>query len=281
MALDRRSAIVTGAAGGIGAAIAQRMLEEGLNVVVTDIEERRLDEVAAGLRTQYPNRVIAFAADANRDDHIGSVIDGASAAFGFPDVYIANAGVLNGFGLETDEASWDTAWAVNVMSHVRAARRLVPRWLEASAGGCFVSTASAAGLLTQLGSPVYSATKHATVAFAEWLAATYGDRGIQVCCLCPMGVRTSMLEEPADAGGDVSLGLAAISHAGEVVTPLSVADALIDALQSQRFLALPHTEVAAMYANKAADPDRWLAGMHRYRRTLDNEATEHTDAFGR
>ena len=125
----------------------------------------------------------------------------------------------------------------------------------AESGGCFVATASAAGLLTQLGSPVYSATKHAAVAFAEWLAVTYGDLGLQVCCLAPMGVRTAMLEPGAVQVADARLGLAAISSAGAVLSAKDVARYLIDAINSTRFFVLPHQEVATMVRRKAEDPD--------------------------
>ena len=147
----------------------------------------------------------------------------------------------------------------------------VPGWVE-QGRGCFVSTASAAGLLTQLGSPTYSVTKHAAVGFAEWLAATYGDRGVQVCCLCPMGVRTDMLiggETSTDE--DAQLGLKSVTSAGRMLEPLDVADALLAAIAAGSFLALPHPEVGTMYTNKAADQDHWISGMQRFRGSLQEQ----------
>jgi NAD(P)-dependent dehydrogenase (short-subunit alcohol dehydrogenase family) len=152
---------------------------------------------------------------------------------------------------------------------VRAAQALVPGWVERGAG-CFVSTASAAGLLTQLGSPTYSVTKHAAVGFAEWLAATYGDQGLQVCCLCPMGVRTGMLDAGETSQDETArLATRSVVTAGATVTPLDVADVLLSALAEGTFFALPHPEVGQMYARKAAGPDHWIAGMQRFRAGLE------------
>ena len=151
--------------------------------------------------------------------------------------------------------------------------------------GCFVSTASAAGLLTQLGSPTYSATKHAAVGFAEWLAATYGDRGVQVCCLCPMGVRTDMLARGRDQRRRIGrLAMKSVVSAGATLTPLEVADVLLEAIEAGTFFALPHPEVGTMYARKAADTDHWITGMQRFRSSLEAARRRHPrpgDASGR
>src|SRR5699024_3727399 len=151
-------------------------------VMLTDLDRDRLAVTAQQLAERFPGRVAQHAADATVQSQIEAVIDSAETAFGSVDAWVANAGVFAGFGLDADDDAWEASWNVNVMAHVRAARAMVPRWL-AGAGGCFATTASAAGLLTQLGSPTYSATKHAAVGFAEWLAASYGDRGVQVSCL--------------------------------------------------------------------------------------------------
>ncbi len=170
------------------------------------------------------------------------------------DLYVANAGVGVGGGPDAPEADWDLAWQVNVMAHVRAARELVPGWLERGRGR-FLTTVSAAGLLTMLGSAPYSVTKHAALAFGEWMSATYGDRGITVQCVCPLGVRTNLLESSGDTGKAIL--------APEAITPEEVADAVMVGLADGRFLILPHPQVADYYAARADDTDRWLAGMRR------------------
>lgn len=260
------SAIVTGAAGGIGEAIATRLLEQGASVVLGDLDAGRLEATALRLVEEHLGRVTYVVGDASDAAHVDALI---SAAAGPVDLFVANAGVFKGFGLEASDDEWALSWDVNVMGHVRAARALVPQWLELGRG-CFASTASAAGLLTQLGSPTYSVTKHAAVGFAEWLAATYGDRGVQVCCLCPMGVRTDMLLEGESAvDGDARLGMRSVTGAGETLDPLAVADALLTAIAAGSFFALPHPEVGTMYAHKAADPDRWITGMQHFRTSLE------------
>jgi len=259
-------AVVTGAAGGIGEAVAQRLLEHGASVVLGDVDAARLESTAARLDSDHPGRVAHVAGDAADADDIEALI---AAAPGDVDLFVANAGVFRGFGLDAPESDWALGWDVNVMGQVRAARALVPGWVERGAG-CFVSTASAAGLLTQLGSPTYSATKHAAVGFAEWLAATYGDRGVQVCCLCPMGVRTDMLHEGETSADPVGrLAMRSVVTAGATLSPLDVADTLLAAIDAGTFLALPHPEVGTMHARKAADPDHWISGMQRFRTSLE------------
>lgn len=260
------TAVVTGAASGIGEAVAQRLLERGASVVLGDLDADRLAATASRLDAEHPGRVAHVAGDAADAAHIASLITAAPRDV---DLYVANAGLFRGFGLEAPEADWSSAWDVNVMGQVRAAQALVPGWLERG-GGTFVSTASAAGLLTQLGSPTYSVTKHAAVGFAEWLAATYGDRGVQVCCLCPMGVRTDMLAEGQSSQDAVGrLAMRSVVTAGATLSPLEVADVLLEALAAGRFFALPHPEVGTMYARKAADTDHWIAGMQRFRSQLE------------
>jgi NADP-dependent 3-hydroxy acid dehydrogenase YdfG len=265
MDVSAATAVVTGAASGIGEGIAQRLLERGASVVLGDLDAERLAASAARLGHDHPGRVAHVAGDAADAAHIDALI---AAAPGDVDLYVANAGVFRGFGLEATEADWALGWDVNVMGQVRAAQALVPGWLERGSG-CFVSTASAAGLLTQLGSPTYSATKHAAVGFAEWLAATYGDRGVQVCCLCPMGVRTDMLTEGRTSEDpEARLAMSSVVTAGQTLGALEVADVLVAAVEAGTFLALPHAEVGTMYARKAADQDHWISGMQRFRSSL-------------
>lgn len=263
--LGSATAVVTGAASGIGEAVARRLLERGASVVLGDLDAARLGVTAGLLEQDHPGRVALVAGNAADEDHVAELI---AAAPGPVDLFVANAGVFRGFGLDADEEDWSLGWDVNVMGQVRAARALVPAWLE-SGGGCFVSTASAAGLLTQLGSPAYSVTKHAAVGFAEWLAATYGDRGVQVCCLCPMGVRTDMLAEgESSQDPEARLAMTSVVTAGTPLSPDDVADALLAAIEEGRFFALPHVEVGTMYARKAADTDQWISGMQRFRSSL-------------
>lgn len=275
MQLADATAVVTGAAGGIGAAVAAALLDGGARVMASDLDAGRLHDTAEKLADEFPGRVAYRAADATSQSDIEAVIEASDAQFGSVDMWVANAGVFSGFGLAANDEAWAASWNVNVMAHVRAARALVPRWV-AGDGGCFATTASAAGLLTQLGSPTYSATKHAALGFAEWLAATYGDRGVQVACLCPMGVDTAMIgsSETAAQDADAYVGRAAVTSAGDVLDPATVAGALVDAIESGTFLALPHAEVGRMYANKAADPDRWLSGMQRFRQSLEKQGLE-------
>lgn len=163
--------------------------------------------------------------------------------------------------LATSEETWDLAFDVNVRQHVRLARLLLADWLERGEG-YFVATASAAGLLTQIGSAPYAVTKHAAVAFAEWLSVTYGDRGLRVSCVCPMGVDTAMLDG-ADAGTLESLGARVVRAAGDVLHPDQVASNVLEAMAHERFLILPHPEVGTFFERKGADYERWLAGMRR------------------
>ena len=207
----------------------------------------------------------AVPGDASSADGVHRLIAGATEELGRIDIYVANAGVGGGAGdaaesLQTPDEHWERILDVNVMAHVRAARLLVPRWLR-DGGGRFVVTASAAGLLTMLGDAPYSVTKHAAVGFAEWLSATYGHRGVAVHAICPQGVRTQML---ADAGPLQNL----LSH-DAALEPEQVADSFVAALDDERFLVLPHREVAAYYVARASDTDRWLAGMRRLQQRLD------------
>ncbi|MFJ9563243.1 SDR family oxidoreductase [Streptomyces fuscichromogenes] len=234
--------VVTGAGGGIGAALARRFAAEGARVVVNDLDGERAAAVAEEIGG------IALAGDA-------SGIAGAArdALGGSVDVYCANAGLASGGSEAADAAVWESAWDVNVMAHVRAAQELVPGWLERGSGR-FVSTVSAAGLLTMIGAAPYSVTKHAAYAFAEWLSLTYRHRGLKVHAICPQGVRTDMLAATGSAG-DIVLQPTAIE-------PEAVADALFKGMAEDRFLILPHPEVAGFYQARAADPDRWLTNMN-------------------
>jgi NAD(P)-dependent dehydrogenase (short-subunit alcohol dehydrogenase family) len=199
-------------------------------------------------------------ADVAVEVDVARVVQSTLARYGRIDLFCSNAGIGGGDGgLDNDSGRWQDFWQVNVMAHVYAARAVLPSMLAAG-GGYLLHTASAAGLLTQIGSAPYAVTKHAAVAFAEWLAITYGDRGIKVSCLCPQGVRTPMLEA-ASAAARSLLGDSAIE-------PETVADAVIRGLEAESFLILPHPEVAEYFTRKASDYDRWLRGMRRLQARL-------------
>ena len=268
MQIEGKVAIVTGAGAGIGAAIAQRLVEHGAKVTVSDINGETASLTAAQLNRIRIGSAIGVGSDAADETALRALIERTERAHGPVDFYFANAGVGLGAGLEAADSAWDTAWNINTMAHVRAARLLVPGWVDRGAG-YFFSTASAAGLLTQLGSPTYAVSKHAAVGFAEWLRVTYGDKGVRVSCLCPMGVNTDLLNAGYDAPDEASrIGARAVSSSGTVLEPLDVADMVIDAVGDERFLVLPHPEVLKFYRHKGADYERWIASMQRYRASL-------------
>lgn len=245
-AVQGAKVVVTGAGGGIGAALARRFAAHGARVVVNDLDADGAKAVAEEIGG------IALPGDA------ATTVDEARDALGGTvDIYCANAGVgCDGadIGRPLDERAWSLSWDVNVMAHVRAAHALLPGWLERGSGR-FVSTVSAAGLLTMIGAAAYSVTKHGAYAFAEWLSLTYRHRGLKVHAICPQGVRTGMLDASGSAG-DLVLRPTAIE-------PDDVADALFRGIEEDRFLILPHPEVAEYYRARAADPERWLGGMNR------------------
>jgi NAD(P)-dependent dehydrogenase (short-subunit alcohol dehydrogenase family) len=252
MKLSGRVVVVTGAAGGIGRALALRSAAEGARVAATDVQADALERVSGELGPGH----LALVADVTDGDAMDALLRSVAAELGPVDVFFANAGVAIGEDpIDTPDEVWDQAFAVNIRAHILAARRLLPGWLERGEG-YFVATASAAGLLTQIGSAPYAVTKHAAVAFAEWLSVTYGERGIRVSCLCPMGVRTAMTQ-------DDHLGTRVVRSAGAMLEPEQVADAVIEAIDQERFLILPHPEVLTFFQRKAMDYDRWLAGMRR------------------
>jgi NAD(P)-dependent dehydrogenase (short-subunit alcohol dehydrogenase family) len=252
MRLEGRTVVVTGAAGGIGRALALRCASEGAHVAATDIQDDALQRVANELGPGH----LAVTADVTDEDALGALISQVESELGPVEVFFANAGVAIGEDpVSTTDEVWDLAFGVNIRAHILAARRLLPGWLERGEG-YFVATASAAGLLTQIGSAPYAVTKHAAVAFAEWLSVTYGDQGIRVSCLCPMGVRTAMLQ-----GEELSHRV--VKAAGAVLEPDDVADAVVRTIDAERFLILPHPEVLTFFQRKAMDYDRWLAGMRR------------------
>ena len=259
MDLAERNVVVTGAGRGIGAALARSFHDRGARVVLADLAGAPAAADAIG-----GDRAVGLDADVSTEEGNRRLIEAATEAFGPIDLFFANAGVGTGADLaSTDEATWDTAFAVNVHAHRWAAEHLLPGWLERGEG-YFASTASAAGLLAQIGSAPYTLTKRAAVAFAEWMAITYGDRGIRVTCLCPQGVNTDMLH----AGDDAVSGANVVKVAGEVLEPADVAERVADAIEAEAFFVLPHPEVADYVRRKADDPERWLAGMRKLQRRV-------------
>ena len=253
MDLKDRHVVVTGAGRGIGAALARRFHAGGARVSLADLAGA--EDVAAELG----ERAAGFTADVASEEGNVRLIEQAESAFGPIDLFFANAGIGGGTDLEsTSEEAWQRTYDINVNAHRWAAKHLLPGWLAAGEG-YFCSTASAAGLLAQIGSAPYTVTKRAAVAFAEWLAITYGDQGLRVSCLCPQGVNTDMLRGSEDLGGGASV----VRSAGDVLEPDVVADIVADAIAAETFLILPHPQVHEFMKRKADDPDRWLAGMRK------------------
>jgi len=249
-------AVVTGGARGIGRALAERFAAEGAQaVVVADLDGPGAERVAAGLACPSP---LGVGLDVTDQAAVARLVDRVEDELGPVDLWCSNAGVALGHDLG-GEADWERSFAVHVLAHVHAARALAPR-MAARGRGQLLLTASAAGLLTNMDSAPYSVTKHGTVALAEWLAIRWGDAGVGVSCLCPQGVRTAMTE-----GMDAASSVLA---AGPLLEPEEVAEAVVRGLADGQFLILPHPEVATFERRRAADRDRWLAGMRRARSRL-------------
>lgn len=259
-------AVVTGAAGGIGSALGERFHDAGATVVLSDRAGTDVERIAARLDARRPGSAFAVVADVSLESGNAHLVAEARRLAGRIDLYFANAGVALGGDLTATEEEWLTSFDVNVHAHRWAAKYLIPEWLAAGSG-YFASTASAAGVLAQIGSAPYSVTKHAAVAFAEWLSITYGSRGIRVSCLCPQGVNTAMLRG-ADRTDTATNESNVVRAVGAVLEPAAVADFVHDALVEERFFILPHPEVAEYMKVKAVEHDRWLGGMRKLQRRI-------------
>jgi NAD(P)-dependent dehydrogenase (short-subunit alcohol dehydrogenase family) len=256
MEIKEKVVVVTGGASGIGAAMAERFVRAGARgVVIADLDERATQDAANAIGAT------AVRADVTSDDDVARLIATAESEYGPIDLFCANAGIGTGTGLDSPDETWDAVLNVNVRAHVVAARQMVPKWLDRG-GGYWLTTASAAGIVTQIGDAPYSVSKHAAVSFAEWLSVTYGARGIKVSCLCPMGVDTPLLREGL-SGGEEGLGARVVEAAGTILQPEQVADVVVQGIADETFLILPHPEVLDYFRFKAADYGRWLAGMQR------------------
>ena len=249
MQLKNKVAVVTGGGNGIGAALCRRFAAEGARgVVVADYD----GAAAAAVAREIDG--LAVTVDVGREADVVRLVDESTRNFGQIDLFFSNAGIATGGGVEATNAAWQQIWDVNLMAHVYAARAVLPAML-ARGVGYLVSTASAAGLLTSIGSAPYAVTKHAAVALAEWLSITHGP-AIKVSCLCPQGVFTNMLMR--DDAGPALLALRP-----EAITVEQVADAVIEGIAAEQFLILPHKVVAKYMLNKSQDYDRWLSGMRK------------------
>ncbi|SES87164.1 NAD(P)-dependent dehydrogenase, short-chain alcohol dehydrogenase family [Marinobacter segnicrescens] len=250
MDIQNRIVVVTGAAGGIGKALALRFAKAGAKTVVcADLDQQGAEATAAEING------VARKVNVASEEEIKALIDEVETEHGPIDLFCSNAGIMVPGGPEASNEDWQKIWDVNVMSHVFAARHLAPR-MKQRGFGYFLNTASAAGLLSQVGSAPYAVTKHAAVALAEWLAFTYGDDGIKVSVLCPQAVRSAMTKGHEE-------GVASIDG---MLEPEPVADACLKAIEEETFLVLPHPQVLNYFRNKAENYDRWIGGMKKLNR---------------
>ncbi len=250
MELKDKIIVVTGAASGIGRAMAIRFAEEGARkVVCADLNQSGAQATADQIGG------VAYGVNVGVEAEIASLIDSVEADIGPIDLFCSNAGILVAGGVEVPDDDWQRIWDINVMAHVWAARHLVPRMTERG-GGYLLNTASAAGLLNQVGSAPYGVTKHAAVGLAEWLALTYGDQGIKVSVLCPQAVRSEMTRGHED-------GVAAMDG---MLEPEPVAEACVQTIRDETFLVLPHDSVLGYMRKKTENYDRWIGGMRKLNR---------------
>ncbi len=252
---EGKVAVVTGAAGGIGGGLVRALVDRGArSVVATDLDGAGVER----LRDELPGApVVACALDVTDQDATRALVEETEREIGPVDVWFANAGVSTGSDADTPDEIWDRQWRVNVLAHVYAARALLPGWTDRGEGH-LVTTASMAGILSAAGDAAYSATKHAALGLAEWLAFSYAGRGVRVSCICPGAVDTAMLR--AGAGGDPEKASAVIGG-GEVISPDEAAERVLDELAEDRFLILTHPQMREFVVGKAQEPERWIRGM--------------------
>ncbi|MGE4303657.1 MAG: SDR family oxidoreductase [Novosphingobium sp.] len=250
--------IITGAANGIGAAMARRFARDGARaIIVADLDAGGSEQIAAQVAASGIE-AIAMPGDVSDERYIKALVDHAEQTWGGVDLFCSNAGIMAQGGPEEQDLVWNRAWNINVMAHVYAARAALPGML-ARGSGYFLNSCSSAGLLTALGAAPYAASKHAAVAFSEWLAITYANQGIGVSALCPQAVRTKMVEDALEGeAGD------AVRSAGRMIEPELVADQVSAALAAKQFLILTHEETQDYVTKKVADPQKWIRNMSRF-----------------
>lgn len=259
MDLADKVVVVTGGGNGIGAAMCRRFAQEGARrVVVSDVDEAAATAVADEING------LAIACDVAQEQQVQRLVGQVTVECGSIDIFCSNAGITVKGGLETDNDDWLQMWDVNVMSRLYAARAVLPQMLQ-QGHGYLLHTASAAGVLTEIGSASYSVTKHADVALAEWLSVRYGREGIDVSCVCPLGVTTDFLDNDDPIHRYLHL------HA---ITPEDVAESIVQGMSEKRFLILPHPEVAEFFSLKTDDHDRWIRGMQRLRQKLTRDSAK-------
>lgn len=259
MKLQNKVIVVTGAGSGIGRALVERFTrEEAAALVAVDIDREAVEALAQQCGCT------AMTADVSVEADVARVIEDAEQTYGPIDLFCSNAGVAAGASEQSLNSEWEFSWHVNVMSHVYAARHLVPRMVERGSG-YLLNTASAAGLLNQVGGAAYGVTKHAAVGFAEWLSMTYAHKGIKVSVLCPQAVRTAMTMTDSDSEMVQAAATDGMMEAGEV------ADIVVEHIDREAFLILTHPEVKTYLERKASDYDRWIGGMNKLHRHLSGE----------
>ena len=250
MEIKGKTIVVTGAASGIGKALAEAFSNAQANFVAC------ADKNIEGAKTVASNlSAEAYEVDVSKEDNIKSLIDSVESDHGSIDLFCSNAGIGTMGGTEVENENWQKIWDINLMAHVWAARHLIPRMIKRG-GGYLLNTASAAGLLSQIGSAPYAVTKHAAVGLAEWLAITHGDQGIKVSVLCPQAVRTRMTA--GNEGG--------VASVDGMIEPETVAQVCLEAIEAEQFLITPHPEVREYIQNKSRDYDRWIGGMRKLNR---------------
>ena len=248
MEVSGKNIVVTGGANGIGRALCERFAKEGAaRITVVDLDEANAAKVAGAVGGQ------SIRVDVGSRSEIEALVRDVEADGGPIDLFVSNAGIAIPGGPEVDVESWNRIWDINVMAHVNAAHAVLPAMLERGEG-YLLNTCSAAGLLSQIGSAPYAVTKHAAVAFAEWISITYGDRGIKVSVLCPQAVRTNMTAGAANGG---------VAGLDGMIEPEELAEVTMVGLREEKFLILPHEIVRTYYRRKGQDIDRWLSGMRR------------------
>lgn len=249
MRVKGKVCVITGAASGIGKALAERFRQEGAKgLVLGDMQADKLEEVAASVGG------LAVVTNVAKEEDIKKLAKAAEDEYGRVDVFVSNAGIARMGGEDSSDEDWQANWDIHVMAHVYAARAVAEK-MAVRGEGYLINTASAAGLLTHVNSATYSVTKHAAVSFAEWLSINYGDRGVHVSVLAPQAVRTAMT-----TGRDVS-----VASVDGMIEPEQLADCVIETMDKEEFLILPHEQVREYMKRKALDVDRWLAGMRRFK----------------